>query len=230
MMLRTLACASALLLAALVALPAGAGEKKAAYSIKVVEAAPPKELKPAFHKLFGTRCVQFYEGGTLTVEVWLHKEVPVKATEAQIKNGLTYREVPSSTVMGALRVTKGLADYRKQRIPPGVYTLRLAQQPMDGDHMGTAPYEDFCLACPAAEDTKAGLMETKAMQELSAKTTDSHPAVLLMFPGMGATEKPRLESKPGGHWVLFTILDAASDGRKAKLPFGLALIGTSPSA
>ena len=40
-----------------------------------------------------------------------------------------------------------------------VYTLRLAYQPMDGDHMGTAPYSEFCLLVGAEMDTKPDLLE-----------------------------------------------------------------------
>ena len=42
------------------------------------------------------------------------KTVGGKATEAQVKNGLTLREIPESSVMGALRVTqRTFGDYRK---------------------------------------------------------------------------------------------------------------------
>ena len=46
-------------------------------------------------------------------------------------------------------------------VPPGVYTLRLGYQPQDGDHMGTAPHSEFCLACPAAEDNGAATGKKK---------------------------------------------------------------------
>src|SRR5262249_22476535 len=139
------------------------------YSVKTLpDTAPPKELKEPIRALLGNTCVQVLDAkGGVMAELWFRKDVPVKATEAQIKNGLTYKEVAQSTILGAMRVPKTVFDYRKQKIRAGVYTLRLAVQPMDGDHMGTAPYNDFCLACPAAEDTKPDLMEAKKLQELS---------------------------------------------------------------
>ncbi len=228
--------AGAAVLGALAALalpaPARSGEKKKAkYSIKVVTEAPPKDLQGAVRKELGDRCVQLYDGrDNLLAEVWFRKEVPVKATEAQFKNGLTYREVPQSTVIGALRVPRPITDYRKQRVPAGTYTLRLAAQPMDGDHMGTAPYADFLLASPAADDKSPGLLATKAMHELSAKTTDAHPSVWLLFPGKGAGAAPTLVNKGMGHWVLLVSLDAASGGVKGKLLLGLTLVGVSSSA
>src|SRR5262245_10460129 len=79
-----------------------------AYSIKTVAGSePPKEVQEPIRKLLANQSVQFLDGkGTLVMELWFCKEVAVKATEAQIKNGLTYREVPVSTVIGAVRVPK----------------------------------------------------------------------------------------------------------------------------
>src|SRR5262245_32149184 len=175
------------------------------YSIKTTDADPPKQLSDAVKKLLGKTCIQLQDGKeNLIAEVWLVKEVPAKATAEQIKNGLSYREVPSSTVVGAIRVAKQMLDYKKQKIPVGVYTLRVGIQPEDGDHMGTAPYNEFCLLCPAADDKKPDLIEVKDLRELSAKTTDNHPAVLVLFPGdKDAGDKPKLLSKTGGHWVMF---------------------------
>jgi hypothetical protein len=225
MMLRTLACAVALVCAA----PVLAQGKK--YTLKVADADPPKELAEPIRKLLGKKAAQLVDAsGTALLEVWLRQGVPVKATEAQVKNGLTYREVPLSTVIGVLRVGKQTYDYRKQKIPAGVYTLRIAVQPMDGDHMGTAPYTEFVLASPAADDKKADLMDAKALHELSAKSTESHPGVFLLWPGKGATATPKLEPKSDNHWVLVVNLDVTVNGKKATLPLGLVLVGASPSA
>jgi hypothetical protein len=203
-----------------------------AYSIKIVkDSAPPKELREPIRKLLDTRCVQLLDGkGTTLIELWFRKELPVKATEAQVKNGLTYREVPPSSVIGAMRVARPTIDYRKQKINAGVYTLRLAVQPMDGDHMGTAPYNEFCLICPAADDKKPDLMEAKQLHELSGKSTESHPGVFLLFPGKEARAEPKLLDKGEGHWVLFLQLDARAGDLKARFDLGLTLIGVSSSA
>jgi hypothetical protein len=203
------------------------------YSIKTVaDQAPPKELAEPIRKLLDNRCVQLLDGkGETVLELWFRKEVPVKATKAQVDNGLTYREVPSSTVMGALRVLKRTNDYKKQKVPPGVYTLRLGIQPADGDHMGTAPYNEFCLACPAADDKKPDLLAVKALRELSAKTTDNHPAVFVLFPGgKDAGAEPKLVAKEAPHRVLFLRLKVKAGELKAVLPFGINLVGSSSSA
>jgi hypothetical protein len=101
---------------------------------------------------------------------------------------------------------------------------------MDGDHMGTAPYNQFLLASPADEDKKADTMEAKALQEMSAKTTNNHPAVFLLFPGDKTAAAPKLVGKPGGHWVLMYLQEVKVGDKKATLPVGLTLVGASSAA
>ncbi len=202
------------------------------YAIKTIsDAEPPKEVKESIRKLLSQQCVQLVDAkGRTLAELWFRKELPVKATETQVKNGLTYQEVPVSSLIGVMRVPKGLTDYRKQKVKPGVYTLRFGIQPMDGDHMGTAPYSEFCLVSPAEDDTKPDLMEAKSLNELSGHTTEGHPSMLLLFPGKGAVAEPKLVDKGEGHWVLLFQIDAAAGEHKAKMSFGLTLIGASSSA
>jgi hypothetical protein len=226
-MLRNLGRCTALLV--LAALPASA--PAAAYSIKLVNQPAPQELTEPIRKELGERCVQLLNAkDEVLLEVWFRKALPAKATEAQIKNGLTYQEIPETTLVGALRVAKQITDYRKQKIKPGVYTLRLANQPMDGDHMGTAPYSEFCLSLPAAADRKPDTMEAKMLHEISAKTTGSHPGVFLLFPGREAAAEPKLVNKGDGHWVLMLKEDVTAGDKKATIGIGLTLVGASPSA
>jgi hypothetical protein len=202
------------------------------YSAKTVPNAPaPKELQEPIRKLLDERCVQFLDAkGELLAEIWFRKDVPAKASDAQIKNGLTYREIPETTLLGAIRIAKQSSDYRKQKVPAGVYTLRLAYQPMDGDHMGTAPFSEFCLLSPAAEDKNPNTMEPKSLHEMSARTTNSHPGVLLLFPGKGKTTEPKFTDMGGGHGVLLYQLELKIGDKKAIFPIGLTLIGASTAA
>jgi hypothetical protein len=224
----------AALLAALAVLPAREGVAAKAdnpYGLKVqAGVAPPKEVAEPVRQVLTDRCIQFTDAkGAVLAELWFRKELPAKATEAQVKNGLTYREFPETTLFGVLRVVQPMTDYRKQKVPAGVYTLRLAYQPMDGDHMGTAPFSEFLLVSPAAEDKKPDLMEVKALHEASAKATGNHPGVFLLFPGKDAGE-PKLVNKGDGHWVVLVKVDAAAGGLKASIGVGLTLVGVSPSA
>jgi hypothetical protein len=226
MTLRTFAGVVVLFLTA--ALPLRAADSPA---VKVTEAAPPKEVQEPIRKLLAEKCVQVSNAkGDLVVELWFRTELPAKATEAQIKNGLTYHEIPETTIAGVAHVVKAVTDYRKQTIMPGLYTLRLGFQPMDGDHMGTAQYSEFFLMSPAADDKKATTMEAKALQEMSAKATKGHPGVFLLFPGKDAGDEPKLVDKGEGHWVLMYKQAFAAGDKKGTMQIGLTLFGASPVA
>jgi hypothetical protein len=209
----------------LAAAPTWAAEP--AYSIKTATTPVPKELKEAVAKLLSDRSIQLLDAkGNMLCEIWFRKELPVKATPAQVKNGLTYREVDETTLLGAVRLQQLMGDYRKQKIKPGVYTLRLGFQPMDGDHMGTAPFTEFGLLSPADADTKAEPMSAKELQEMSAKAAGgTHPAVFLLFPNNKPEDMPKLETKEGGHWVLMVKEPVVVEKEKAALGIGLNLIG-----
>jgi hypothetical protein len=203
------------------------------YSVKTAaDTALPKQLSDDVRKLLDNTAIQLKDAKDETVvEIWLAKELSSKATAQQLKNGLTYRELPSSTILGAVRVVKQTTDYKKQKIPVGVYTLRLGIQPEDGDHMGTAPYNEFALLCPADQDKKTDLLETKELRELSSKTTDNHPGVWVLFPAdKDAGDKPKLVSKPGGHHVLFVKVPVKAGDNKGTMALGLNLVGHSSSA
>ena len=198
----------------------------AKHDIKTAKAVPPKELAEPVRKLMRDDSVQLTDDkGTVLCELWFRKAIPARATAAQIKNGLTYRDLEESTVLGVVRFAQQFSDYRKQKVKPGVYTLRLGFQPMDGDHMGTAPYSEFCLLSSAKQDVKPDTMETKQLQEMSAKAIGgSHPGVLLLFPNDKPSDKPQLMEKENNHWVLMLREPVTVDAQKAAASLGIGLV------
>ncbi len=221
-------CIHSLLLMGLLITPS-LSAANAKYSIKQAATPPPKELHEAIRSLLADNSIQLLdEKGAAICEIWFRKEVPVKATPEQIKNGLTYRELEESTVLGAMRVDQMATDYRKQKVKPGVYTLRLGFQPMDGDHMGTAPYSEFCLLVPAKLDEKPNIIDAKELRELSAKAIGgSHPGVFLLFPIDKPEDAPKLVDKGNNHWVLSVKEPVTVGGQKVGgvLGIGLTLVG-----
>jgi hypothetical protein len=213
----------------LTAVPVFAADAK--YTIKTSNLPPPKELAQPIRNLMSDHAVQLLDSkGTLLCDVWFRKDLPVRATPEQLKNGLTYRDLDESTLLGAVRFDQTLSDYRKHKVKPGVYTLRLGFQPMDGDHMGTAPYSEFCLVLAAKQDLKPALLETKQLQDLSAKAIGgSHPGVFLLFPNEKPLPTPQLAQKENNHWVVMAKEPVSVSGRKeaASLGIGLTLIGHS---
>ena len=215
---RTPAVTAVVLLA--LASPAAAQDK---LTLKVEDAPPPKELSDAVRGLLDGKALTVSDGtGKVLCTVWPRKELPAKDGAAGAEP--TYASLPESVVLGAVRFPAEWRDYRKQRIMPGVYTLRLGIQPMDGDHMGTAPFNEFALLAPAAADKSPDLLEVEALHELSSKAAPrKHPAMVLLFPNPKPADKPAVESKPQEHWVLSYRVPLA--GSKAAVGFSLVVVG-----
>ena len=126
--------------------------------------------------------------------IWPGKDLAVKAN---FKPSLSVAyPFTNGQLLGIVQFPEGKVgvDFRAQELSPGVYTLRYAQQPIDGNHLGTSEIRDFCLAIPAAEDKDPKpIFNTMELMELSAKASGStHPAIFLMS---APPEKPEKETK-----------------------------------
>jgi hypothetical protein len=210
------------------AVPSFVPAQDSKYAIKTADTPPPKELSEPIRKLLGPQSVRFYEGQKMMAELWFRKEVPADATPEQIKNGVTYRELKQSEIMGAFKVEHDWTDYRKQKVKAGVYTLRLGFQPMDGDHTGSSQFSEFFLILSAAKDTKPALMEPKELAEASMKSIGTgHPGVLMLFPN-SKPGAPQLVNKENNHWVLNAKEDISVAGKKAgSIGIGLVVVGNA---
>jgi hypothetical protein len=194
------------------------------YAVKAAKSEPPKEVNESIRKLLSGESLTFLEGGKPVAEIWLRGEIPVDATPAQLKNGVTYREIKQTELVGVVKFPQNFLDYRKQPIKPGVYTLRNILQPQDGDHAGKSPYLEFFVATAAAMDTKPGPMdEIKTLMEMSQKSINTgHPAVFMLFPAKAGTAA-KVESKPNMHWVVTTQREVAVKGQKTGSFLGISL-------
>ncbi|WP_088260289.1 hypothetical protein [Fimbriiglobus ruber] len=200
--------------------------------VSVTETAPPDALAEGVRGILGRSAVTVADaGGEARLVIWFRAVVPAKATADQIKNGLTYREIPDGTLVAAVKFAKPFVDYRKQEIAAGVYTLRIAFQPETGDHMGTAPHPEFALLTPADKDTDPDPIEAKKLYKLSAGTTGGdHPGVMLLFPQVaGKTAAPTIGEKPDGVKVLVAKWAIDAEGEKATLGCAITVAGHSKS-
>jgi hypothetical protein len=212
---------------ALLGLAAGTQSAEPGKAVKSVSIPPAKELAEPIRALLSDEALQVTSAGKPVCDVWLRKELPLKAGTNPTK-GVSYRDLPESSVVGAVRFHQPWSSFRKQKLKAGVYTLRFALQPMDGDHMGTAPYNEFLLLAPAAGDQKPDLLETKAMFQLSGKSLpgNSHPIVLLLFPNPQPEGAAQLVDKGNDIWVLNC---KGATQPKGTLGLGLTLFGASES-
>jgi hypothetical protein len=203
----------------------GAAEPKFAATYEKLD--PPAAVAEPLRKLLaGEALVVRGENDEPVMRVWFRTEVPAQANADQIKNGLTYREIPEGTVVGAIEFPRPITDFRKQEIPAGAYTLRFAVQPDIGDHTGTAPHPEFCLMSPAEKDKSAEPMAVKKLIELSSEVNEGkHPAVLLLFPHHAKDDGPKVVDKGNGVWVVSVRRAVAAGETKTTLGFGITVAG-----
>ena len=196
------------------------------FTIKSASTEPPKELSDAIRKQLDSKSFQLLDpSGALVCEVWFAKQLPSDATPEQVKNGLTYRELKETTVVGVIRFDQAWTDYRKQKVKTGVYTMRLGFQPADGDHQGKSTYTEFLLLSAASKDAKPDAMTPRALAEMSMKSIDSgHPAVLMLFPNNKAAG-PSLAGMEKNHWVLQVPVAVQAGKVRGTIGFGVTLVG-----
>jgi hypothetical protein len=207
----------------------GIADDGSKFALKSEKLDPPQALKEPIRSLLGDEAVQVFDGdGKHLATLWLRKEIPTKAIKEQVKNGLTYREIPPSTVVGAIELVQNWKDFRHHEIEKGVYTLRIAVQPTSDDHVGTAPFQDFCLLCPADKDEKPDLLEPKALVELSAESHGgTHPVAMLLFPYSKPEEKPKWVAQGKGIWTANLKQVVTGEGEKTTLGFAFVVVGKS---
>jgi hypothetical protein len=164
--------------------------------------APPSELPPAVAATLQKDGSKVVAGnGSAFCEVWFRTTAPSGPKSAE--DGVTLPTIPQGALLGALRFPAKGADRRGQGIKPGVYTLRYALQPVNGDHQGVAPQRDFMLMVPAADDPgPAATPGFDDLVKLSTKASGTpHPAVLSMSSSSNTTF-PELKKEGDNDWAL----------------------------
>lgn len=232
-MSRTLRFAIPLCMAALFVSFAASQEGKK-YSVKTTDAPAPKEVSADIAKLLVGSSVQLLDpAGKPICDVWFRKDLPAEATEAQIKTGVTFREVKQTEILGAIQFHRTWTDYRKQKIKTGVYTMRLGYQPADGKHTADiSDFQEFVLVIGAKADTRPALMEAKMLHDRSGDSLDlAHPGVFMLWPNSKPGKEATIDARPKNHWVVNgrANLTVAGKATGTQMGIGVTLVGHSPA-
>jgi hypothetical protein len=133
-------------------------------------------------------------------ELWLRRSVPDGKNAA---SGALHAELAASTAVGVIRFLRPAADFRGQALKAGLYSLRYAVIPADGNHLGVSEYPDFLLVIPVADDPdpEAKLNLEELMSRSRRATGTRHPGVLSLTPPSG-TEFPSSNADERGRVVL----------------------------
>lgn len=178
----------------------------------LAEAAPAEEISAAIAETLapsGTRVIR----GTKTTycDIWLCKQW---ATAADFKATpeVLYPFAPGQLI-GVARFSRKAADFRDQDVSTGVYTLRYAQQPVDGAHVGTSLTRDFLLVVSAEVDKSTKPLGYEDLVEISAEAAgSSHPALFSMQRITDA-KRPSIRHNEEHDWWILGFEGKTKDGQ-----------------
>jgi hypothetical protein len=215
---KVVAALPVLILLTIAARPAAAQD----YKFEKTSDAPPAGISPAVQGLLGSDALKVTGPDGFYCELWLRKSVPA-AAKPDTELGVTFGTIAVGTLVGVIQFPAEMIDYRAQHIHPGVYTLRYALMPTDGNHMGQAPQRDFLLASPVAVDTDPATVTFDQAVALSAKTTGTkHSSVWSLGPPYDSTAPSIVYDQESQVWDLEFSLTIEGTG---PTPMALVVVG-----
>lgn len=147
------------------------------YQVAPLEEPAPEELSAPIRDSLNATGLRVSRGSNKFCDIWLAKEWAAKPDFTPSLSMLYPFSV--GEFIGVIRYHKKGADFRDQEVPAGLYALRFALQPEDGNHVGTSETRDFMLLLPVAEDTDPAPMAEDLLWKTSAMAVGtSHPAML----------------------------------------------------
>ena len=178
----------------------------------------PKEISMSTRQALVGNGVRILKDNKVLCEFWFTKVLVVKPSSSAAL-GVSFQQIREGTFLGVGHFPSGWSDYKGRTLPKGVYVLRYAVQPADGNHMGVSFYRDFLLLTPAVLDTDPTIdYSHKKLVELSTKVSGTpHPAVLSVFPVYKKVNKPRIIKNELDQWTIAVPLQSAT--------LGLVIIG-----
>ena len=194
--------------------------------VKVSDKEPPKELDASIRAKLRTKAVELLDGENPVYGFWLSAELPLQSKPASAGKALD--AIKQATLLGVVAVSRDQRDYRDDELRAGIYTMRFALQPQDGNHLGTSEFNYFAVLTPAKMDNKLdGISDYKALVKASSKETSTdHPVILSLRPAssdQGAL--PQLNAPAPEHKSVRVKVPAKAGDEKAEITFEIVYEG-----
>lgn len=188
------------------------------FAVEPLSEPPPKEVRESLRAELSPTGSRIVRAGRPFADFWFRKSLPTGTPLQGL--GIQYGSLRPGGLIGVARFAGGSSDFKGQKFGAGVYTLRYAIQPEDGDHQGVSESRDFLLLSSASEDSSPEAMEPKDLHKLSAKVNGKkHPAVLYLVGAQGGPA-PRITRDDVAQRVVFETEAPGAGGK----PFRLALV------
>ncbi len=194
--------------------------------LKVVDKEPPKELDATIRTKLQTKAVQLLEGDKPAYEFWFHAGIPVPSKPDSTVKALD--AIRPATLLGVVAVSSDKRDYRDDELRAGLYTMRFALQPQDGNHLGTSEFNYFAVLTPAKIDNKLdGIIDYKTLVKASSKETSTdHPVILSLRPASSDEGGlPKLKTPAPDHKSVRVKLPAQAGAESTALTFDVVYEG-----
>jgi len=180
----------------------------------------PPELAAPVAAVLATEVVTVTVGAA-KLEFWWAKSLALRAGGSSTPS---WADVPDGSLVGALRLGADWRDIRGYTIRAGVYTLRFALQPQNGDHMGISPNREFLLPSPAADDVAADPVGYEGAVALARKSSRrAHPASISIAPAASTARPLSATTDDLGHKVVNVSVPTSSG---QPLTFGIVVEGS----
>jgi hypothetical protein len=187
------------------------------YRVETFEAPLPDELAPEVAAQLSTQGFKVVEGESRTIcEIWPAKQWEL--AEGFSPTPMVQYGLKPGSLVGALRFGRKGSDFRGQEIARGAYTLRYANQPVDGNHVGTFATRDFLLMVPAADDASPeATVEEDLLTESAESAGSTHPAIMPLVKADGAGERPAMRHLEEQDWWTVRFAGQGAGGQKVVL-------------
>lgn len=198
------------------------------WTVQVNDKDPPSALDGSIRATLQSKSVQVLKGSKPIYEFWFRTQTPLKSKPASMNEAM--KALPEAALLGAVMVGTSERDYRDDELAGGLYTMRFALQPQDGNHLGTAEFPYFAVLTPAKLDAKLDeITSYKQLVKASSKPTSSeHPVILSLRPvGKDEGAYPRISSPATAHQCVRVKLDGKAGDASEALVLDLVVEGVA---
>jgi len=151
--------------------------------LETISEAVPEEIAPSIRESLPTSASRVVMKSGIIATFWIREDIDLKDSSSP-ELGVNFGQFPVGTLVGVFQISGPWKDYKNAVIEEGIYTMRYARQPADGDHLGVSLYRDFLILAPAEQDNELDREYSQQdlidMGRLVSRST--HPAVLAFFP------------------------------------------------
>jgi hypothetical protein len=192
------------------------------FKVEAAKAAAPADLPENIRKMLSGDCFKLSGAdGKVVAEIWwgnavVARELPIKHGD----NGQVLFGIPEGAFLGVMRLNKTAVDYKGGGIKEGVFTMRYLTQPADGNHLGTAPFNDFAVLLLPKNDPGTPNGDRDALIK-AALTQAAHPFAMGLAVPKSDTACPSLAKGEENNLVVFCKFTAKAGDKTEEVKVGL---------